>query len=226
MAKVVTVDWKPVTPISSWVHKGFYFFQEQSASYKFAVMSKVHDGNNFFLACEIMRNYFKKHGHEVSILRCDAGIVENSESVAKQLAEKFSIRIESAAPECQFQNPSERGIQTMAKGVGAMFCKQNYLSNKTWNLAVLAWIDASNVCPNETSGDYSPEYHLTKVHPNLSRFRFYYGQPVVSVILKKQQQNFTFSPHGEFGYAVGSASKWNGSTLVYVPSKSKNIIYI
>jgi hypothetical protein len=192
MAKVVTVDWKPVTPISSWVHKGFYFFQEQSASYKFAVMSKVHDGNNFFLACEIMRNYFKKHGHEVSILRCDAGIVENSESVAKQLAEKFSIRIESAAPECQFQNPSERGIQTMAKGVGAMFCKQNYL----------------------------------KVHPNLSRFRFYYGQPVVSVILKKQQQNFTFSPHGEFGYAVGSASKWNGSTLVYVPSKSKNIIYI
>ena len=71
----------------------------------------------------------------------------------------------------------------MAKGVGAMFCRQNYLSNRTWNLAVLAWIDASNVCPNETSGEYSPEYYLTNIHPNLSRFRFYYGQPVVSVIL-------------------------------------------
>jgi hypothetical protein len=191
-------------------------------SYKFAVMSKVHDSNHFCLACEVMRNYFKKHGHTVSIIRCDAGTIENSESVSQQLAEKFSIRIESASPECQYQNPCERGIQTLAKGVGAMFCRQTFLGNKT----VLAWIDASNVCPNETSGEYSPEYFLTGIHPNLSRFRFYYGQPVVSVILKQQQKRFTCSPHGEYGYAIGSANKWNGSTLIYVPSKNKNMIYI
>jgi hypothetical protein len=46
---------------------------------------------------------------------------------------------------------------------------------------VPAWLDASNV---------APEYFLTGVHPNsrqiLSRFRFYSGQPVASVILKQQ----------------------------------------
>jgi hypothetical protein len=95
----------------------------------------------------------------------------------------------------------------LAKGVGAMFCRQTFLGNKTWNLSVLAWIDASNVCPNETTGEYSPEYFLTGIHPNLSRFRFYSGQPVVSVILKQQQKRFTFSPHGEYGDACNWISK-------------------
>jgi hypothetical protein len=44
-------------------------------------------------------------------------------------------------------------VSVVFKQSQAMFCKQNYLSNKTWNLGVFAWIDASNVCPNETSGD-------------------------------------------------------------------------
>lgn len=105
------------------------------------VMSKGHDSNHFLLACEVMKNYFKKNGHIVSIIRCDAGSIENAESVIQQLANDFSIRVESASPECQYQNPCERGIQTLAKGVGAMFCRQAYLGNKTWNLAVLAWID-------------------------------------------------------------------------------------
>jgi hypothetical protein len=73
-------------------------------------MSKVHDSNHFCLACEVMRNYFNKHGHTVATIRCDAGTIENSESVSQQLAEKFSIRIESASPECQYQNPCERGV--------------------------------------------------------------------------------------------------------------------
>lgn len=62
-----------------------------------------------------------------------------------------------------------------------------YLGNKTWNLAVLAWIDASNVCPNEISGEFPPEYYLTGIHPNVGRFRFSCDQPVASVILKPQQ---------------------------------------
>jgi hypothetical protein len=163
-AKVVAVDWKPVTPISSWGHSGFYFSPRRKCELQICCLScpKFMIAIIFVLrlACEVMRNYFNKHGPTLSTIRCDSGTIENSESVSQQLAEKFSIRIESASPECQYQNPCERGIQTLAKGVGAMFCRQTFLGNKTWNLAVFAWSDASNVCPNETSGEYSPEYFL------------------------------------------------------------------
>ena len=129
---------------------------------------------------------------------------------------KFCTRIESPAPECQYQNPSERDI----KGVGAMFCRQNYLSNgisQYWH-----GLMASNVCPNETSGEYSPEYYLTSIHPNLSRFRFYYVWPTNCFChFETATTEIYILPYGEFGYAVGSANKWNGSTLVYVPSKIK-----
>jgi hypothetical protein len=48
--------------------------QEQSASSNLAVRSKVHDGNHFFLAGEVIRND-SKHGQEVSSIQRDTGIV-------------------------------------------------------------------------------------------------------------------------------------------------------
>jgi hypothetical protein len=76
-------------------------------------------------------------------------------------------------PESQFANPVEMSIQTVVKGLGAMFSSQEYLPNSLWNLALLEFLDASNSCPNAVSGEYSPIFHLTRKHPLvLERFKF------------------------------------------------------
>jgi hypothetical protein len=57
----------------------------------------------------------------------------------------------------------------------------------------------------------------------LGRFKFCFGQPAVSVILHQQKSRFTFTPHGEFGFALGAAQ--NGAILMYIPSRSVHRVY-
>jgi hypothetical protein len=112
------------------------------------------------------------------------------------------------------------------KGISSMFARQNYLGKEFWGLAVLMFINTRNVCPNELSGIYSPYYFMTGKHPNIHRrFKFYFGEPVISVILRAQESSFTFSSRGELGYVVGSLDSLNGATLLYIPSKSNTRLY-
>ena len=69
---------------------------------------------------------------------------------------ELGIKFLPTPPEAQFANPVERSVQTVTKGVGAMFANQEYLANTLWGLALLEFIDACNVSPNEVSGQYSP----------------------------------------------------------------------
>jgi hypothetical protein len=162
------------------------------------------------------RAYLMKHGHILKTVIVDAGAVEKDQELLIQLGE-LGIHMSPVPPEAQFANPVERSVQTVVKGVGAMFVNQEYLPNTVWSLALLEFVEACNVCPNSVSGEYS--YHLTGRHPVASdRFRFRFGQPVVSVILHQNKSKFTFAPHEKFGFAVGAAM--NGATLMYIPSRS------
>lgn len=108
-----------------------------------------------------------------------------------------------------------------------MFAGQQILQRYYWNLAVLSYLEADAVCPNSVSGQYSPEFHLTGHHPDIgNRFRFYFGEPVVSVILKQQKSKVTFQPRGEFAVAIASGPGSNNSVLVLIPSRSRHRLYV
>jgi hypothetical protein len=189
----------------------------------FAVLTKTHDSANELRAIRMYRAYLMEHGHVLKTVITDAGVVERDQELLIQLGE-LGIRMSPVPPEAQFANPVERSIQTVVKGMGAMFVNQEHLPNTVWSLALLEFIDASNACPNAVSGEYSRWYHLTGRHPVISeRFRFRFGQPVVSVILHQNKSKFTFAPHGEFGFAVGAAM--NGAILMYIPSRSVSRVY-
>jgi hypothetical protein len=186
----------------------------------------VHNHKVFTKAIQLVSASVSQYGHRMRVLRIDAGKVENSEEAAIFLNQSLQIRMEPAAPECQFQNPVERHVQTVQKGVGSMFVRQNNLGDEFWGLALSMFVQARNVCPNKISGEFSPWYFMTGKHPDVPRrFKFYFGEPVVSVILRAQVDSFTFTPYGEFGYAVGSIESTSGATLVYIPSRSGTRVY-
>ena len=111
-----------------------------------------------------------------------------------------------------------------------MFGSSPALSNKFWPMALIAFLDASNCVPNTKTEHLSPEYYLTGRHPDVERrFRYFFGQQVVSVVLKADKiaanRVFTFTPSGETGYAVGSIAH-NYATVVYIPSRSLNGVFI
>ena len=97
-------------------------------------------------------------------------------------------------------------------------------------MALIAFVDASNCVPNTMTAHLTPEYYLTGNHPDVKqRFRFYFGQPVVSVVLDADKvvtkRRSTFTPSGELGYAVGSIAH-NGGTVLFIPSRNTMGVFI
>lgn len=226
IATTVAMDFKPVSPVAIGGFIGFYLFVEVKVLYKIAVLTKSHDSRALLDAIKFVHAFFAKFGHRMRYLLPDAGTVEHAKDLSLALNE-LGVSVDAAAPECQFQNNTERSIQTVVKGVGSMFAHQDALHANFWGLALIAHLSASNACPNSLSGQFSPWYEVTNRHPDIAkRFKFYFGQPVVSVILKQQRGSFAFAPHAEFGYAVGSSEGSNSATLVYIPARGTAKMYL
>jgi hypothetical protein len=51
-----------------------------------------------------------------------------------------------------------------------------YLDYTFWGMALLSFVYISNYAPNTLTGEYSPWYHLTGAHPDVSVCHFAFGQ--------------------------------------------------
>jgi hypothetical protein len=132
----------------------------------------------------------------------DSGKVENAAATKRQLNLE-GITIQTASPECQFQNPVERTQRTVANAVTAALCDQDSLDNTFWAMALTHCVAVLNTIPNTLSGDVSPMFAVTGIHPDFTKsFLFQFGQPVVSTCLDQERSGFNFAPKGELGYAV------------------------
>ena len=231
LCTVVSADYKPITPTAIGGYVGFYLFVERTVTYKIVVLLKAPPTSDAFVAAtRMVHGVFRTYGHTLQIVRPDAGTVEGSADAIQTLRDDLNLRVEPAAPEAQYQNDSERTMQTILKGVSSLFVTAVFLSNHFWALALLGFVNACNAVPNTQSGEYTPEYHVTGRHPDLHRrFKFAFGQPVASIILNQEKvqrkHTFTFTPSSEYGYAVGSVAH-NGATLVYMPSFNKQRVQV
>jgi hypothetical protein len=105
-------------------------------------------------------------------------------------------------------HPVERSLQTVVKGLGTIF----QVTKSAKLFGELCSSNASNSCPNAVSGEYPPIFHFTGKWV-LERFKF--NLRCRSSYLKSK---FTFTPHGEFSFAIGAAQ--NGAILPHVSSTS------
>jgi hypothetical protein len=120
-----------------------------------------------------------------------------------------------------------------------IFCKEKCVIITTINKpteAILKHInnneyDVIIVGDNKTPDDYN-FLNCNKINTShelvfltFKRFKYFFGQQVVSVVLKADRtaakRAFTFTPSAETGYAVGSIAH-NYSTVVYIPSRNLN----
>ncbi len=120
---IVSCDYVPVSIIDRGGFRGYYLFREAKCGYIMAVLV-----SNSLKTVMIVKTFFAQHGHQLRVLMVDAGTVENSVAT-KQKLNLEGITIQTAAPECQFQNPVERTQQTVANALTAALCDQNMLDN-------------------------------------------------------------------------------------------------
>jgi len=161
--------------------------------------------------------YYRKYGFDVQIIRTDAGSKECSEAYSNLLA-FYRCRIEPAPAEEQYKNPVERFVQYVKNGASVVLASQSNLGAEFWIFAVLCNVFAWNASVNTLSGDFSPVYHITGLHPDVAvMFRFPFGQKV-SVARSKQRAS-DLSLKNEIGYIIGHSDYSNNGSIVYIPSR-------
>jgi hypothetical protein len=212
----ISADWVPSTgdpAIGGFV--GYFIFVDLATGFVSVCLDKTKQ--NFLKHLKNVIRFYKSYHHEVRVIRVDAGSVENADAVLTWVQDN-SMRIEPAAVEAQYQNPAERYVQYLDNGVAAMLEGAQHLDYTFWGMALLAFVFVSNYAPNTLTGEFSPWYHLTGHHPDVSCCRFSFGQ-LVSVGKVASDKKRKFDPRNAKAYAVGSSHCRNGATLVYYPDK-------
>jgi hypothetical protein len=151
------------------------------------VLTKSKDSAHLKEAISSVTRWYKKYGFDTKKLRFDSGAVEKGHDVTEFLA-GLGIDASPASVNSQFQNPVEREVQTVNKGVATLFADQHLLNSSFWTYALNHWILSANATP--ISGETSPVEQVTGRSIDISRmFRFPFGCPVTST---KEQPKVAF----------------------------------
>jgi hypothetical protein len=130
--QVLAVDYQGlITPTSVRGYTGFFLFKCLHSAYRHVILTRDKSADSFNMALARVIDFYNVYGHVTKKIRFDAGSTENSEASADWLT-AHRIEVDPAAPECQFQNPLEREVQTLNKGVAALLIDQSALGPSFW----------------------------------------------------------------------------------------------
>ena len=88
-----------------------------------------------------------------------------------QFLETNRIQVDPAAVKSQFQNPVEREVQTLNKGVAALLIDQSSLGPSFWDYAAESWVHTANHTTGSCSVEgRSPLEIVTGRVPDISRY--------------------------------------------------------
>jgi hypothetical protein len=196
-------------------------FKDIFSGYTHAIFVRDKSGESFSRATDEVIAFYKAHNHRVRYIRCDAGSSENDSAAVAHLRDEHGVTIQPAAPGHQHQNPVEREVQTLIKGVSCMLLDQSSLGATWWDYAVEQWIRTANCRPHKNEWlnlPLSPVEIITSKSPDVSKeHKFPFGCPVSA--MPPVDRTWKYAPSAEFGVAVGSSPHQNGSTLVFIPGK-------
>ena len=218
----LSIDYQgTICPPSSTGYTGFFLVEDVGTGYLHAKMTKSKDADSLieFLQTKVLP-FYRQHGNTVKRVRCDRGSTETSTAVDRYLKSCTPIiSLQPAGVQAQNQNPVERTVQTLIKGVGAVLIDQYTLSSRRWDLAVEYWIDRHNATPNSKcdDGQSCPYTEVTGLVPDVEKqFAIPFGCPVTVNDPEGKQSKFDI--RNKYGIAVGHSSNGNGDTKVIIPS--------
>ena len=207
-----------MNPSSVRGYVGFYLIKDLHSAYLHAIPTRDKTAATYRATLALAIDFYQTHGHRVLKVRSDSGSAENALESAEFLSQ-FNIITDTAAPDEQQQNPVEREMQTLKKGVSALLIDQTALGPSWWCYAVESWVSTSNATPRG-GNTLSPIEIVTSVADDISvKFQFPFGFPVN--VHKIEGRGTTFDTVGEIGIAVGCSNGSNRATLVVIPAWSR-----
>ncbi len=196
-------------------YTGFYIFKCQCTGFRHIFLVKDKSSKTLKMCINEILDYYNIHGHVVRKFRFDAGSTENSKEIIKHLHEQ-KIQTDPAAKNSQFQNPVEREVQTVIKGVSALLIDQSSLSAKYWDYALESWVETANNSP--MTNDITPIEAVTDIQLDIpTTFRLPFGCPVTCT--KEEGRDVKFDTISEVGIAVGTSGGSNKAIKVIIPSR-------
>jgi hypothetical protein len=175
----ISVDYQGrINPISVRGYNGYFLFLDLLSKYLIVVLTRGKSAEIFLDALHMVLLFYQSYGHSPEVIRFDAGSTENAQIVIEGI-QAMGMRSDPAAVNSQFQNPVERAVQTINKGVSALLIAQATLPPTYWCYAVEFWIKTSNARPTERGT--TPQEEVTGKAPDLAvNFRFPFGLPITS----------------------------------------------
>ena len=217
--QVISIDYQgKISPVSVRGFTGWFIFKDICTGYRHGIMTKDKSAKTFIEALSHVIDFYNRHGHRVDKLRMDAGSTENSAAVT-EFCNEHNIELDPAAVDEEQQNPVEREVQTLTKGVSAMLLDQTALGPNWWCYAVQSWISTANSTTYQFGANNKcPFEHVTgKLESLDTKFLFPFGCPVTCT--KVDGRAHHYDTINEFGIAIGSSTGSNRATLVILPGK-------
>ena len=219
----ISVDYQgKINPVSVRGYTGYFLFLDLVSNFLIAILTRGKEADKFLDALGIVTLFYQSYGHSTSVIRFDAGSTENSH-LCIQGIQAMGMRADPAAVGSQFQNPVERAVQTLNKGVSAVLISQETLPPTYWCYAVEYWIKTANATPSTDRG-ITPQEDVTGKAPDLaSSFRFPFGYPVTST--KAEGRHSKYDVASEFGIAIGDTGPASNKAIkIIVPGKDNRTL--
>jgi hypothetical protein len=151
--QVISCDYQGKIKDSIRGYNGWYIFKCLFSGFRHGIMVKDKTKETFQEALSHVIDFYNANGHRVDVMRMDAGSTENADDVTVFMVD-HGITPEPAAVGEQNQNPVEREVQTLKKGVSSLLIDQTSLGPRWWCYAVESWIATAN--STAYSGGASP----------------------------------------------------------------------
>jgi hypothetical protein len=174
VAHTISVDYQGrINPLSVRGYNGYFLFLDVLSQYIIVILTRGKSAETFLNALHMVVLFYQSYGHSPEVIRFDAGSTENAQIVNEGI-QAMGMRSDPAAIGSQFQNPVERAVQTINKGVSALLIAQATLPPTYWCYAVEFWVKTSNARPNDRES--TPQEEVTGKAPDLSiNFQFPFG---------------------------------------------------
>jgi hypothetical protein len=156
----ISFDYQPVTTKAITGHTGYFLFKCLFSGFRYSAFVTSKSAASLISSLDSVRLFFLSHGHQLAKVRCDSGSSELSVEFNNYLRQ-HQIQLDPAAVNSQFQNPVEREVQTVNKGVATLFADQHLLTPAFWPYAVGPILGTAAVIPHATNNLVSPSHLIS-----------------------------------------------------------------
>ena len=206
----------PVNPKSFEGYTQAFIWRDTCTKRMFSHSDSEASEDVYLEGLEQVRQYYKKHGIRIKIIRTDDFTSFKSRKV-RDYYTKHGIERQSSTPYQHWQNSVERDIQTMIHNISAVIHGSLLMRADSWHRALKHWIKVHNDLPR-SAHQYSPNGIMDNQHQVDARYQYRFGYgDIVCYPLTEKERRWKFDTKNELGFYLGDKKGMKGGCHVYQP---------